>query len=163
MSDEDTVLKVGDVVSLKSGGHLMTVAAIDEGSITCGWSLKGDTKSKSFPAAALKEAVEPLTLEQMLHNIVQLRKETRTQKPDYEAMQRDIGALADGDGQAMLDLVSRHPAATVEDWWSTFCAMPSEYFIDRHPGESDEAGPPTAAQGAEGGDQCRDTLPVSTA
>jgi uncharacterized protein YodC (DUF2158 family) len=63
---EDTVFTVGDVVRLKSGGHLMTVAAIDEGSVTCDWSVRGDIKSKSFPAAALEEAAPPPSLEAML-------------------------------------------------------------------------------------------------
>jgi uncharacterized protein YodC (DUF2158 family) len=60
---EDAGLKVGDVVTLKSGGHLMTVASIDEGSVTCDWSVRGDVKSKSFPAAELQKADHPLTLE----------------------------------------------------------------------------------------------------
>ena len=58
MSHEDAVFEVGDVVSLKSGGHLMTVASINEGSVTCDWSVSGDVKSKSFPAAELKHANE---------------------------------------------------------------------------------------------------------
>ena len=62
---EDAGLKVGDVVTLKSGGHLMTVASIDEGSVTCDWSVRGDVKSKSFPAAELQKADHPLTLEQL--------------------------------------------------------------------------------------------------
>jgi len=66
---EDTVFKVGDVVRLKSGGHLMTVAAIDEGPVTCDWSVRGDVKSKSFRAAALETAEPPISLEQMLLRI----------------------------------------------------------------------------------------------
>jgi uncharacterized protein YodC (DUF2158 family) len=54
---EDAGLKVGDTVTLKSGGHLMTVASIDdEGSVTCNWSVKEHVKSKSFSAAALQAA-----------------------------------------------------------------------------------------------------------
>jgi uncharacterized protein YodC (DUF2158 family) len=65
MSD-DTVLKVGDTVSLNSGGHVMTVASVDGDSVTCDWSVKGDVKSKSFAAAELKKAEAPLTtLEQI--------------------------------------------------------------------------------------------------
>jgi len=41
---EDTALKVGDTVTLKSDGHLMTVASIDEGSVTCDWSVRGDVR-----------------------------------------------------------------------------------------------------------------------
>ena len=51
----DTVFKVGDTVKLNSGGHLMTVVSVAEDSITCDWSVRGE--SKSFPAAALKKAV----------------------------------------------------------------------------------------------------------
>jgi uncharacterized protein YodC (DUF2158 family) len=53
------VFKVGDTVRLKSGGHLMTVASIDESSVTCDWSVRGDIKSKSFPAAELEKADLP--------------------------------------------------------------------------------------------------------
>jgi uncharacterized protein YodC (DUF2158 family) len=53
---EDSTVKVGDVVSYNSGGHLMTVISIDENSVTCVWSVKGDAKSKSYPAEALKKA-----------------------------------------------------------------------------------------------------------
>jgi uncharacterized protein YodC (DUF2158 family) len=53
------VLKVGDVVCYNSGGHLMTVISIDENSVTCVWSVKGDAKSKSYPAEALKKAAPP--------------------------------------------------------------------------------------------------------
>jgi len=31
----------------------------NEDFVTCAWSLKGDVKSKTFPAAALKKADEP--------------------------------------------------------------------------------------------------------
>jgi uncharacterized protein YodC (DUF2158 family) len=55
MSD-DPVLKVGDTVSLNSGGHLMTIASIGGDSVTCDWAVKGDVKSKSFAAAELKKA-----------------------------------------------------------------------------------------------------------
>jgi uncharacterized protein YodC (DUF2158 family) len=63
---EATVFEIGDVVRLKSGGHLMTVVSIDQGSVTCDWSVRGDIKSKSFPAAALEPADPPLSLEAML-------------------------------------------------------------------------------------------------
>jgi uncharacterized protein YodC (DUF2158 family) len=53
----DTVFKVGDTVKLNSDGHLMTVVSVAEDSITCDWSVRGDVKSKSFPAVALKKAV----------------------------------------------------------------------------------------------------------
>lgn len=67
--DENKAFSVGDVVSLKSGGHLMTVASIEEDSVTCDWSVRGDVKSKSFPAAELKKGTAPeppLTLEQLV-------------------------------------------------------------------------------------------------
>jgi uncharacterized protein YodC (DUF2158 family) len=60
------VFKVGDVVRVKSGGNLMTVVSIDQGSVTCDWSVRGDIKSKSFPSAALEEAAPPPSLEAML-------------------------------------------------------------------------------------------------
>jgi uncharacterized protein YodC (DUF2158 family) len=63
---KDTVFTVGDVVRVKSGGHLMTVVSIDQGSVTCDWSVRGDIKSKSFPAAALEEAAPPPSLEAIL-------------------------------------------------------------------------------------------------
>ena len=63
---EDKDFTVGDVVRLKSGGHLMTVASIDKGSVTCDWSVRGDVKSKSFPAAELEKADPPLSLEAIL-------------------------------------------------------------------------------------------------
>jgi uncharacterized protein YodC (DUF2158 family) len=75
MSDEDAVFKVGDVVSLKRGGHLMTVASIDESSVTCDWSVRGDVKSKSFPSEELKQATEPLTLEQLVLEASKKREE----------------------------------------------------------------------------------------
>ena len=56
---EDTALKVGDTVTLKSDGHLMTVASIDEGSVTCDWSVRGDVRSKSFLAAELQKRTNP--------------------------------------------------------------------------------------------------------
>jgi hypothetical protein len=37
----------------------MTVVSIDKDAVTCDWSVKGDIKSKSFPAAALEKAAEP--------------------------------------------------------------------------------------------------------
>ena len=78
VADEETVFKIGDVVSLNSGGHLMTVVSTDEGSVTCDWSVRGDIKSKSFPAGALKIAAEPavpLTLEELISKVVKAREE----------------------------------------------------------------------------------------
>jgi uncharacterized protein YodC (DUF2158 family) len=59
-------MKIGDTVSLNSGGHLMTVAAIDSDTVTCEWSVKGDIKTKKFLVSMLKEASEPATLEQLV-------------------------------------------------------------------------------------------------
>jgi len=78
VTDEETVFKIGDVVSLNSGGHLMTVVSTDEGSVTCDWSVTGDIKSKSFPTGALKIAAEPavpLTLEELISEVVKAREE----------------------------------------------------------------------------------------
>jgi uncharacterized protein YodC (DUF2158 family) len=72
---EDTVLKVGDVVRLKSGGHLMTVASIDEGSVTCDWSVRDDIKSKTFRAAELETADPPIApLETLLGKLPRRRR-----------------------------------------------------------------------------------------
>jgi uncharacterized protein YodC (DUF2158 family) len=66
MPDSGVPVNVGDTVSLNSGGHIMTVASIDEGSVTCDWSVRGDGKSKSFPVAELKKAEPPFSLEDVL-------------------------------------------------------------------------------------------------
>jgi uncharacterized protein YodC (DUF2158 family) len=63
---ENPTFKIGDTVSLNSGGHLMTVVAIDDKSVTCDWSERGGIKSKSWPIAALKTSFEPSTLEQLV-------------------------------------------------------------------------------------------------
>jgi uncharacterized protein YodC (DUF2158 family) len=59
VSDEETVFKVGDVVRLNSGGHLRTIISFDENTVTCVWSVKGDARSKSYPAQALEKADAP--------------------------------------------------------------------------------------------------------
>jgi uncharacterized protein YodC (DUF2158 family) len=88
---EDVGLRVGDTVTLRSGGHLMTVAAIDdEGSVTCDWSVRGDVKSKSFPAAELQKAslpgAKPTT------DVSRLTQEQRNQLRELlRAMQGDNG------------------------------------------------------------------------
>jgi uncharacterized protein YodC (DUF2158 family) len=57
--------KIGDTVTLTSGGHLMTVISIDpEDVIMCAWSVREDVKSKGFPRAALIKADKPKTLEE---------------------------------------------------------------------------------------------------
>jgi len=60
------MFKPGETVSLKSGGHLMTIASVDEDTVTCSWSWKGDVKTKDFPAAMLIRAEPPQTLEQLV-------------------------------------------------------------------------------------------------
>ena len=88
---EDAGLKVGDTVTLKSGGHLITVASIDdEGSVTCDWSVRGDVKSKSFLAAELQKAglpgAKPTT------DVSRLTPEQRNQLRELlRAMQGDNG------------------------------------------------------------------------
>ncbi|MHC6156568.1 DUF2158 domain-containing protein [Bradyrhizobium elkanii] len=60
-------LKIGDTVTLCSGGHLMTVISLDpDDRITCAWSVREDVKSKPFPSAALIKAAKPQTLEELL-------------------------------------------------------------------------------------------------
>jgi uncharacterized protein YodC (DUF2158 family) len=66
MSEERAVLKLGDTVTLNSGGHLMTVVSVDEDSVTCAWSVNDQVKSKSFPAKALKQASAPRPLEELV-------------------------------------------------------------------------------------------------
>jgi uncharacterized protein YodC (DUF2158 family) len=39
------VLKLGDTVTLNSGGHLMTLVSVDEDSVTCAWSVNDQVKS----------------------------------------------------------------------------------------------------------------------
>jgi uncharacterized protein YodC (DUF2158 family) len=58
--------EIGDIVALKSGGHVMTVISIDQDVITCAWSVKDDIKSNGFPHAALTKAARPQTLEELL-------------------------------------------------------------------------------------------------
>jgi uncharacterized protein YodC (DUF2158 family) len=65
MPDEIT-FKIGETVMLSSGGHLMTILAVDNDGVTCAWSAKGDTKTKIFPAAALTKSDKPMTLEQLV-------------------------------------------------------------------------------------------------
>jgi uncharacterized protein YodC (DUF2158 family) len=72
---DPVLFTVGDVVRLKSGGHLMTVASIDEGSVACDWSVRGDIKSKSFPAAELEEANPPISLEEILRKADELKND----------------------------------------------------------------------------------------
>jgi uncharacterized protein YodC (DUF2158 family) len=74
MTDDPTAFKVGDVVRLKSLGHVMTVASIDESSVTCDWSLRGDIKSKSFAAAELEKADPPPTLGQIFQRVEELKE-----------------------------------------------------------------------------------------
>jgi uncharacterized protein YodC (DUF2158 family) len=61
-----TALKVGDTVSLKSGGPLMTIDSIkDEDSVTCRWFAKDVLKQASFFAATLRKVDGPQTLDEM--------------------------------------------------------------------------------------------------
>ena len=64
------MFQVGDTVALNSGGHLMTVVSVDENSITCDWSVRGDVKSKSFPATALKRAVSEQTAQEAQRAVI---------------------------------------------------------------------------------------------
>jgi uncharacterized protein YodC (DUF2158 family) len=50
-------LKPGDVVTLKSGGHLLTVAEVDEDSVLCLWmGLEGELFRETLPLAVLELA-----------------------------------------------------------------------------------------------------------
>lgn len=50
--------KVGDLVQLKSGGPVMTVASVrdDIGQLACKWFLNSEPKSDWFPPEALELA-----------------------------------------------------------------------------------------------------------
>jgi uncharacterized protein YodC (DUF2158 family) len=50
-------LKPGDVVILKSGGHLITVAEVNEDAVECLWmGSDGDLFRETLPLAALEPA-----------------------------------------------------------------------------------------------------------
>jgi uncharacterized protein YodC (DUF2158 family) len=50
-------LKPGDVVMLKSGGHLITVAEVNEDSAECVWmGVEGDLYRETLPLAVLEAA-----------------------------------------------------------------------------------------------------------
>jgi len=50
-------LKPGDVVTLKSGGHPLTVAEVDEDSVLCLWmGLEGELFRETLPLAVLELA-----------------------------------------------------------------------------------------------------------
>ena len=50
-------LKPGDVVTLKSGGHLLTVAEVNEDSIVCLWmGVEGNLFRETLPLAVLELA-----------------------------------------------------------------------------------------------------------
>lgn len=47
-------LKAGDVVALKSGGHPLTVVAVDDQNVECLWiGEEGDLFRETIPAVAL--------------------------------------------------------------------------------------------------------------
>jgi uncharacterized protein YodC (DUF2158 family) len=50
-------LKPGDVVMLKSGGHPITVAEVNDDSVECVWmGIDGDLFRETLPAAVLEAA-----------------------------------------------------------------------------------------------------------
>jgi uncharacterized protein YodC (DUF2158 family) len=50
-------LKPGDVVTLKSGGHLLTVVEVNEDSVACMWmGVDGDLFRETLPLAVLERA-----------------------------------------------------------------------------------------------------------
>jgi uncharacterized protein YodC (DUF2158 family) len=72
---ENIAHKIGDVVILKSEGHKMTVASIDDNSVTCDRSVRGDIKSKSFAAAQLTTDLPVnISLEQLLLGVEKLQR-----------------------------------------------------------------------------------------
>jgi uncharacterized protein YodC (DUF2158 family) len=48
------MFKTGDVVQLKSGGPLMTVAEVNGDDVDCRWFVGNEEKSSSFPSEMLK-------------------------------------------------------------------------------------------------------------
>ncbi|MFH0301893.1 DUF2158 domain-containing protein [Bradyrhizobium sp. 31Argb] len=51
-------LKPGDVVMLKSGGHPITVAEVNEDSVECVWmGIDGDLFRETLPVAVLEAAI----------------------------------------------------------------------------------------------------------
>jgi len=47
------LLKIGDLVKLKSGGRVMTVTNTKSAEIICQWFYKGDVKLGHFPPESL--------------------------------------------------------------------------------------------------------------
>ena len=61
------MFKVGDIVQLRSGGISMTVSAISKDSVQCQWFTANSLlKSAQFDPAMLKEAAQPVTLEELI-------------------------------------------------------------------------------------------------
>jgi uncharacterized protein YodC (DUF2158 family) len=59
MNDEvsafpNAAFEIGDIVSLNSGGHMMTIISIDNDCASCDWSFEDDIKSKSYSLKVLK-------------------------------------------------------------------------------------------------------------
>jgi len=53
-------LKPGDVVTLKSGGHPLTVVEVNEDAVSCLWmGNEGDLFREMLPLAVLERAEEP--------------------------------------------------------------------------------------------------------
>lgn len=63
-SEPDTV-RIGDVVELRSGGHSMTVKAVDESTATCMWSLNGNLKLIELTLVMLQRAKPVETLDSL--------------------------------------------------------------------------------------------------
>lgn len=53
------MFKIGDVVSLRSGGHWMTVAGVEEDEVTCQWhNDQGDLWEEKFDVEVLSAQEE---------------------------------------------------------------------------------------------------------
>ena len=52
-------MNVGDTVRLKSGGPVMTVNSVDQGTAYCVWMKDATPMSDSFSIAALEAAPQP--------------------------------------------------------------------------------------------------------
>ena len=81
--------KIGDTVTLNSGGDLMTIVAINRKGVTCGWQVKGQPKSKLYPSAALTKAGKPFSFEQIVSDGMKLAQERREQREKEMAAKID--------------------------------------------------------------------------
>ncbi|CAI3951565.1 YodC family protein [Commensalibacter communis] len=49
------IIKIGDIVMLKSGSPMLTVSDIDDGGILCVWFVEGEVKTYQFNRFVLQK------------------------------------------------------------------------------------------------------------